>query len=155
MDFDIIAYHPRFLGEVSALYGYGSAQLPSASPEPSEPSEPPTSQEPFDGDATEGFEAATDGEQIWLALKDGHVAGFAAYYAPDHFLHSLFVDPDLQRSGIGKALIEHVVRVHGPGYTLKVEKENTGAIFFYEHLSFTDVTPLEDKAASWFLLKSP
>lgn len=146
-DFEIIPYHPRYLAEVSALYGYDPAEPQSSEPLPAEP-------QSVEQDSDD-FETATDDEQIWLAIKDDRVAGFASYFVPDHFLDSIFVDPALQRSGIGRALVEHLIKTHGPGHRLKVEKENTGAISFYERLAFNDVTPPKDAAASWLLLKSP
>jgi GNAT superfamily N-acetyltransferase len=51
---------------------------------------------------------------------------------------ALFVDPDGQGQGVGRALIEHVLDVQGKIY-LEAYSNNAAAVDFYQHLGFTEV----------------
>lgn len=80
------------------------------------------------------FQAATLGEQILVAERDGVVMGFAAVYtgaAPEHFLHHLYVHPAHSGKGIGAQLLAAVVARFGPQLSLKTQMSNTGARRFY------------------------
>ena len=73
--------------------------------------------------------------QVRVAELDGRVAGFAAVVAGE--LDGLFVEPELWRCGIGRALVEaatHEARRNG--YTLWVIA-NPGAREFYERCGFS------------------
>lgn len=52
-----------------------------------------------------------------------------------HYLAALFVIPELQGTGIGKALLEHVKSMHDE-ITLKVFAKNEYAVSFYEKQGF-------------------
>lgn len=82
-----------------------------------------------------------------VAVLDGEVVGFAtvgdgADGAVE--LVDLFVDPDQQRGGIGRALVEDLAgRARGGGATRIEVTANEGALAFYEALGFvrTGVSP--------------
>ncbi|WP_232052338.1 GNAT family N-acetyltransferase [Nocardia cyriacigeorgica] len=50
----------------------------------------------------------------------------------------LFVDPDAQKLGIGRQLVEHALRLHGK-VTLDVFELNASARAFYAHLGFREI----------------
>lgn len=52
-----------------------------------------------------------DGDRCWVAEADGNVAGFTAAFVRDDtwFFAMLFIDPDFQGRGIGRALFELAV----------------------------------------------
>jgi len=73
--------------------------------------------------------------QVFVAERGGRVAGFAALV--DGEIDGLFVEPELWRQGIGKALVEaatHEARLSG--MTLKVTA-SPSARPFYEGCGFT------------------
>ncbi|MBN3790270.1 GNAT family N-acetyltransferase [Burkholderia sp. Ac-20353] len=51
---------------------------------------------------------------------------------------ALFVDPDMQGKGVGRALIEHVLEMQGKVY-LEAYSNNAAAVDFYKHLGFKEV----------------
>ena len=70
-------------------------------------------------------------EEVFLAWIGESAAGFATLYPPA-FLHCLYVRPDRQGLGIGRALVAHL-REHAPApLTLKVDAPNLAAIGFYQ-----------------------
>jgi ribosomal protein S18 acetylase RimI-like enzyme len=88
------------------------------------------------------FTAATQGEDILVAERDGIVAGFAAVYtgdAPDYFLHHLYVHPAHSGRGIGAQLLAAVVACFGPHLSLKTQLSNTGARRFYARAGWVEV----------------
>lgn len=80
------------------------------------------------------FDTDTEDECILVALADGVPVGFASIWEPDSFLHTLFVHPDFQHKGVGKALLTHCSAYFTAATpTLKCLKANTPAIGFYLH----------------------
>jgi ribosomal protein S18 acetylase RimI-like enzyme len=74
---------------------------------------------------------------LWVAEVDGQSAAFMAI-AGD-FIDQLYVDPAYQRSGLGRALLEHARRLspdHLWLYTLQI---NTNGRTFYEKNGFRAV----------------
>ena len=95
--------------------------------------------------STDGLQnVMTTGEQKFLVLYDNDAVGFASYgIRPNHSsvfkLHKLYVLPQTQGKGYGKALVEEVIaRVKSLGGTtldLNVNRFNN-AKKFYERLGF-------------------
>ncbi|WP_374573846.1 N-acetyltransferase family protein [Phenylobacterium sp.] len=90
----------------------------------------------------EDFLADAADEEVSVALLDDRLAGFAAVYVPDNFLHSLFVAE--RGHGVGKALLDHVcARADGP-VSLKVQAPNLRAEAFYLREGFRVIGRGED-----------
>ncbi len=75
----------------------------------------------------------TEGETIWVAESPNHeVIGFISVTLAESFIHHLYVEPSLQRHGIGRALL---AQIHGLGLpqplTLKCLASNQTALAFY------------------------
>lgn len=51
------------------------------------------------------FKEATDGEQIYVALLDDKIVGFASVWEPDHFIHYLCVSPAARHKKVVSALV--------------------------------------------------
>jgi putative acetyltransferase len=71
---------------------------------------------------------------LWLAVDEhDHATGFMLL--GDGHMDALFVDATARGSGIGRALVEHGLRLH-PGLTTDVNEQNGQALGFYERMGF-------------------
>lgn len=77
------------------------------------------------------FEVSTAGEEVWVAELDGRVVGFASIFIPGSFVHNLFVEPSLQRQGIGRQLLDRALERLPSPVKLKCCTANTPARTFY------------------------
>ncbi|MFF9480384.1 GNAT family N-acetyltransferase [Streptomyces sp. NPDC014733] len=71
----------------------------------------------------------------WVAERDGAVVGLLGLMGAE--IGGLFVDPEAQGRGAGRALIEHAATLHG-ALTLEVYERNDRARRFYDHVGFTE-----------------
>ena len=85
------------------------------------------------------FEAATRGEELWIAEEAGRVRGLIAIYRPARFIHHLYVDPGCLGRGIGRALLTQGLRQCGGGADLKCDEANRPAQAFYLAAGFQPV----------------
>ncbi len=72
--------------------------------------------------------------EVWVAEEDGRILGFAAL--SDDMLEHLYVHPDVQRRGVGSALLGRAKERRPEGLSLWVFQRNDGARRFYERHSF-------------------
>jgi len=93
-------------------------------------------------------------EDVWVAVPDGAIVGFLSYFAPDHFLHYLFVDSAARGRGVGAALIAHVRAHYGARHSLKVDVPNEAARRFYARLGYFEVATGEMDGIDWIELHS-
>lgn len=91
-------------------------------------------------------------ETVWLAWEEGRIAGLAALYEPDNFLHSLYVDHGRQGRGIGLALLNVVAAAAQGPLSLKVEEQNAGARRFYAREGFREIETGMSDGSRWILL---
>ncbi len=89
--------------------------------------------------ALSDFDRETSGESILVAWADGTIVGFVSVWAPDSFVHHLYVDENYQRQGVGTLLLEAVLDRFGPPIRLKCEASNEKAIRFYRKAGFIEV----------------
>jgi ribosomal protein S18 acetylase RimI-like enzyme len=75
------------------------------------------------------FLAAARYEEVYVAVEGGVILGVLAFYRPDNFIHSLYVDA--RGRGVGKALVDHVERLAEGPLSLKVQVPNRRAQAFY------------------------
>ena len=68
-----------------------------------------------------------------IRKADGSLAGFAGI--AEESLEMLFVRPSERGKGVGKALLQYVIRKHGIRKT-EVNEQNRQALEFYEHAGF-------------------
>ncbi|MBN8845998.1 MAG: acetyltransferase [Sphingomonadales bacterium] len=72
---------------------------------------------------------------LWLAV-DADDRPVAFMLLNGSSMEALFIDPAYRGQGIGKALVEHAVRLHGT-ITTDVNEQNGQAVGFYERMGFT------------------
>jgi len=85
----------------------------------------------------EDFDQSTEGEQILVAVNGDTRLGFASIWQADNFLHNLFVHPDYQRQGVGRALLHGCVPYFAGVASLKCVKANSAATAFYQSMGWT------------------
>ncbi|MEJ0027448.1 MAG: GNAT family N-acetyltransferase [Rhizomicrobium sp.] len=100
---------------------------------------------PDDHFRAEDFRMFALDEEVWLARMGEATVGILSIYREENFVHCLYVDPDAQRLGVGRALVEHVRRVVGGPLTLKLDVPNRKAIAFYEATGWERMTGLDDQ----------
>ena len=91
-------------------------------------------------------------QEVWLAERDGVVAGFTALGTRDgvQFMQHLYVAPAHQRRGIGSELMARAKERLPAGFRLWVFQRNAGARDFYEQhglrlVELTDGSGNEEK----------
>ena len=77
------------------------------------------------------------GCEIWVAEEKGRLVGFIAIHGS--YLDRLYVLPNVQRVGVGAALIRHAMRLSPTGLELHTHQKNAVARYFYEKLGFVAV----------------
>ncbi|MDL2404657.1 GNAT family N-acetyltransferase [Rhizobium calliandrae] len=83
------------------------------------------------------FVIHTQGERIFVCEdRNGVIAGFLTLWEPDDFIHMLYILPEFQGFGAGKALLAALPEWPNRRYRLKCLVKNTRAIAFYRTLGF-------------------
>jgi ribosomal protein S18 acetylase RimI-like enzyme len=94
-------------------------------------------------------------EEVWVAVDGERLLGLLSYYAPEHFVHCLYIDDAAQGQGVGRALLARMRTEAGVALELKVDEANTGALGFYEKLDWHMIGGGETGGYRWFRLRSP
>lgn len=100
----------------------------------------------------EDFDSAIQEEEVLVALKDQVPIGFIAWWLPDNFIHSLFIDPDFVGLGIGKSLLEVCLERTGRPATLKCLQANKNALQFYASQGWEIISDGESPDGDFYLL---
>ncbi|MGZ6038947.1 MAG: N-acetyltransferase family protein [Phenylobacterium sp.] len=82
----------------------------------------------------EDFLRAAREEEVYVAADGARILGLAAFFRPQNFLHSLYVDA--RGGGVGKALLDHVAAQASGPLSLKVQAPNLRAQAFYRREGF-------------------
>lgn len=92
--------------------------------------------------AYEIFAGETKGD-VWIAELDGKIAGWCARDGAPNYISDLWVLPDCQGRGIGKALIlDAIARIKAEGHLTAIihtHGSNAGAIRLYQRCGFVIV----------------
>jgi ribosomal protein S18 acetylase RimI-like enzyme len=97
------------------------------------------------------FEHDTEGEDIWVASNLNDVLGFISIWAPDNFIHHLFVSPSCLRRGVGLKLLNFAKQRYS-NLSLKCLTQNSNAIEFYLSQGFTIAKTVDNGAESYYLM---
>ncbi len=101
------------------------------------------------------FKSLVEGEDVWVLRCDGQIVGFIGYYAPEHFLHSLYIDYAHHKRGFGRKAVQFLRVFYGRPHELKVDRINLAALKFYIALGYKDITSPTDTHQPWQRLRSP
>ena len=96
------------------------------------------------------FYRAAREEEIYVAVDAGRIVGLAALFAPQNFLHSLYVAE--RGRGIGKALLDHICATADGPVSLKCQDKNLRAQAFYAREGFVCLEHGEDAGVGWVRL---
>ncbi|MGP2408450.1 GNAT family N-acetyltransferase [Yersinia enterocolitica] len=80
----------------------------------------------------EDFDRSTIGETVLVAVDGDQHLGFASIFMEESFLHHLFIAPELQQSGTGKALLQAAQQLFTSHGSLKCLAKNQQALAFYQ-----------------------
>lgn len=99
----------------------------------------------------EDFDKASEGELVLTARVEDTIAGFVSLWEPDRFVHSLFVLPDYQHLGVGKALLAASEQALGLPLTLKCMQANDKALAFYRSQGWVVVQQVDGEEPHYVL----
>ena len=94
------------------------------------------------------------GAPLWLAVDDDDRA-IAFMGLSDGHIDALFVDPARHGTGVGRAWVDHAVRLHGGELSVDVNEQNEQAIGFYRRLGFLEAArlPTDDQGRPYPLIQ--
>ena len=98
------------------------------------------------------FDEAIQGEILLVALNHNMPIGFIAWWPPDNFVHSLFIDPSFIGRGVGKLLLQACLEQIGRPASLKCLKANKKALGFYHSQGWEISTEGESPDGPFYLL---
>ncbi len=101
------------------------------------------------------FRMETEDEDVFVAEREGRIVGFGAVFAPEAFLHHLYVDPAQHRAGVGSALLAYARTIASEPLTLKCQRSNRQALGFYARHGFEEIGGGEDSTGAWAHLRAP
>lgn len=101
----------------------------------------------------EDFDADTAGEDIYGAWVEGELAGFITVWAPDRFIHLLFVGSKFRGRRIGTELLRTAAQIYGLPLTLKCVKKNRPAVEFYLAYGWTIADEAESPEGTYYLMR--
>ncbi len=106
------------------------------------------------GDQRAKFRKEAEDEEVYVALDDDRLVGLAAFYRPETYLHSLYVDAAAHGRGVGTALLDHIQSLTAEPLSLKVQALNAPARRFYERKGFVAIEEGQDPDGSrWIRLR--
>ncbi|MEO6687198.1 MAG: GNAT family N-acetyltransferase [Dyadobacter sp.] len=100
----------------------------------------------------EDFDSSIQEEEVLVALQDDVPIGFIAWWLPDNFIHSLFIDPKFVGKGIGKSLLDACLERTGRPAALKCLQANKNALEFYFSQGWEIISDGESPDGDYYLL---
>jgi GNAT superfamily N-acetyltransferase len=94
-------------------------------------------------------------EELFVAEQDGKVIAFAGVYAPEDFLHHLYVAREHQGRGAGSALLRYLLHRSEGRLRLKCLCRNERALAFYREQGWREGDHGWDAFGQWVTLHGP
>lgn len=101
----------------------------------------------------EDFDREAEGERMLVGEVDGQVAGFISWWAPENFIHHLYIEEGFKRRGIGRALMDACLLRIGRPAQLKCVSRNTRALAFYGALGWESIATGRSEDGEYKLLQ--
>jgi len=100
------------------------------------------------------FAAVSSGEVVYVAKdRASEPADFVSVYAPESFIHHLFVAPQFQRHGLGSLLLSSLHHWLPLPWRLKCVRANTSALAFYAAKGWQEVAVGEGEDGQYVVLE--
>ncbi|MFZ6874333.1 GNAT family N-acetyltransferase [Undibacterium sp. Di27W] len=100
------------------------------------------------------FASVSIDETIWVAVDaDQQVLALLAVQDAGAYVHHLYVDPQAQGQGLGKALLLHLQSYLAFPWRLKCVAENHDALKFYQHLGWQEIEQGHSEDGVYWLLE--
>jgi ribosomal protein S18 acetylase RimI-like enzyme len=101
-----------------------------------------------------------DGQHFILALTDNVPVGYASFSRTENWttykLHKLYIDTNIQRKGIGTALLNKIIQIiksdHGKFLHLQVNRNNFHALDFYKKNGFFIIKAIDMDIGNGFFM---
>ena len=91
------------------------------------------------GEIDTDFKRNSSGEAVYVCLSPaGRISGFLAVYAAGAFVRHLYVAPDAQRQGVGRALLAALAAGLAKPWRLKCVTANLAARQFYARTGWVE-----------------
>ncbi len=103
----------------------------------------------------EDFDPLILGEEVWVAMAGEQRAGFAACSPVNNFLHSLFVSPQCQGTGVGSALLQTIQQRFTSTGSLKCMEKNHAARRFYLRHGWQTIAGGRTEEGNYILMHYP
>jgi GNAT superfamily N-acetyltransferase len=107
---------------------------------------------PLGAHKLEDFDVSTAGEIVLVAEVSRNPIGFASVWETESFLHNLFVHPQHQGVGVGKALLASCEKYFPGVPTLKCLKANERARRFYQSQGWSVRSEADGPEGSYVLM---
>ena len=100
------------------------------------------------------FADVSPGEVVYLVKAlSGELCGFVSVYAPESFIHHLYVAPEFQRRGLASALLASLHESLPLPWRLKCTQANTNALAFYVAKGWQKVSAGDGEDGEFFVLE--
>lgn len=99
------------------------------------------------------FEKATAGEEIYVAVMNNEIIGFASMWEPDYFIHYLGVLKSARHKKVGSILINSIAKIYNRQLTLKCLLKNKEGLAFYEATGWEKIEDGMSDDGEYVLLK--
>lgn len=101
-----------------------------------------------------------EGHHYWLAELEGKSIGYASFSRTENWttykLHKLYIDPNIQRKGVGTALLNKIIQTiksdHGKFLQLQVNRSNFPALDFYKKNGFFVIKAIDMDIGNGFFM---
>ncbi|MCF0049358.1 GNAT family N-acetyltransferase [Dyadobacter sp. LJ53] len=98
------------------------------------------------------FDLVTRDETILVATENESPIGFIAWWPPENFIHSLFIDPSFAGKGAGKLLLNACLLELGRPARLKCLQANVHACAFYTAQGWEIARAGESEEGDYYVL---
>ncbi len=89
--------------------------------------------------SVDDFASETEGELTLVGVQDETIIGYVSIWEPEWFIHQLYIDPQNQGTGVGKALLLRTEALCSPNpISLKCQVANQSAYGFYRSMGFDE-----------------
>ena len=100
------------------------------------------------------FSDVTRGETVWVAVGAcDQILAVLVVQEAGAYIHHLYVDPQAQAQGLGRALLQHLQTYLAFPWRLKCVAQNHAALKFYRHLGWYEIEQGQGDDGVYYMLE--